>query len=119
VVYANEKEFAIITRNLIDNALKALPKETPTLILDVQSEAQRKQTIIRITNNGNIVETAELTHINQLFQTHKQHQPFENNIGLGLWLVAKYMQKNKGKITCSVKETTAETMVCLTLPSGR
>jgi signal transduction histidine kinase len=119
MVYANEKEFAIIARNLIDNALKALPKETPLLTLEVEPDLQHKQTIIRIKNNGEMVEDAKLLHINQLFQKHKQHQPFENNIGLGLWLVAKYMQKNKGKITCSVKKDTAETMVCLTLPSGR
>jgi K+-sensing histidine kinase KdpD len=113
-VYMDAKDLETILRNLIDNAVKMAQVEHPFCSIAVSTDAEK--TLIKIKNNGLTIDEKKQSVIQQLFKNNTNIQPYKNDIGFGLWLVANYTHKNKGAISFSSKEND-ETAFALTFPT--
>jgi signal transduction histidine kinase len=116
-VYANPIELNIVMRNLLDNALKAVDKEQPQFSIEASPSYQGNSIIINFHNNGKIMEIKQLNAINDLFANVSEQWQQTAYIGFGMWLIAKYVKKNKGSICCKSDKNTQETIFSLILPN--
>lgn len=109
-VYADNQGFQLILRNLIDNAIKNLP---PKGIIDiVVSSDDNNRTTILIRDNGKGIDKEKLELINDVFKEPLSASLGQNGLGLGIILIGKFVQHNKGFITA---QSTPNHGSCFTL----
>jgi signal transduction histidine kinase len=114
-VYADHNGFQLIIRNLVDNALKSLPRGG-LLELFVYSNTDGTVTI-SVRDNGAGMTESKLDVINKVFTDTVHTKISQNGLGLGITLIGRFVQKNKGSIIARLNSSKGCTFD-LTLPQG-
>jgi signal transduction histidine kinase len=104
-VYADSAGFSLILRNLIANAAKHLPVTGGRLEVNVL-ENNEQGVVLTISDNGEGMEAEKLTLINEVFQRPEKFRAGQDGLGLGIILVGKFTQRNKGNIVAKQLEGT-------------
>ncbi|WP_324027609.1 tetratricopeptide repeat-containing sensor histidine kinase [Maribacter sp. BPC-D8] len=95
-VFADQQQFNIIFRNLINNAIKFTPNEG---LITISTEIKDKNLVIQVTDTGVGMTEAD---IQKLFSNTENFSKYGTNLekgtGLGLRLVKAMVIKNNGEI---------------------
>lgn len=95
-VFADQQQFNIIFRNLINNAIKFTPNEG---MITISTEIKDKNLVIQITDTGvGMTEADVLKLFSNTENFSKYGTNFEKGTGLGLRLVKAMVIKNNGEI---------------------
>ncbi|MCA6078106.1 sensor histidine kinase [Fulvivirga sedimenti] len=105
----------IILNNLISNAIKyrSFYKEKSTI--DIFAEVTREKTVIRISDNGEGIESSKLPHIFDMF--YRATEKSEGS-GLGLYIVKKVADKLEATIDVESIELDGTTFT-VTIPNSK
>jgi signal transduction histidine kinase len=102
VAYADLNGFRVIVRNLIDNSTKALPDSGYLRITGrVLDSAQAELTF---TDNAGGLSPSLLTAIERVFAAPHKAQIGADGLGMGLVMVARFVQRNGGRISVESHE---------------
>ena len=95
-VFADQQQFNIIFRNLINNAIKFTPNEG---MITISTEIKDKNLVIQVTDTGvGMTEADVLKLFSNTENFSKYGTNFEKGTGLGLRLVKAMVIKNNGEI---------------------
>ena len=98
MVFADYNGLQLILRNLIDNALKNVPPTLGKIDISVSTDTS-KNVMLSIQDNGCGLKEEKLHIINDIFKKPLSAQIGKNGLGLGIALISKFVQRNKGMIT--------------------
>ena len=93
-VMANEQQLEMVFYNLIDNALKAMPKRRAHLTLSGQATAH--EVIITVTDNGRGIAPELQAQLFDFRPTPAQAQA--GRLGFGLWWVKTFVERFGGRV---------------------
>lgn len=113
-VWADSNGLALILRNLIDNALRAVG--TNGQIQLTAHALGTGQTQISVQDNGRGIDPIKLTLLRQVFAGEVTAEPGQNGLGMGLVLIRDFVFRNGGTINI-VSEPHHGTTFQLTLPA--
>ena len=97
VLMTNEADFKMIILNLVQNAIKAMPKGGQ---LYIEGSKNNRGVVIKIKDNGIGIEAGKIKHIFEPFYSANSQA---KSSGLGLAIVSSLVEKNKGKIAVKSK----------------
>ena len=116
-IWADTDKLEKIIYNILSNAFKFTNKKGNIVVRISRSKANT-EAVITITDNGVGISEKELPHIFERFYQQKETETFQNSgSGLGLALVAKYIELHKGNIEVTSSLGSGSKFV-LTLPIG-
>lgn len=113
IVYMDVNALELILRNLLDNSFKAIPQNGTIEI--VAKRKTEKNIELVITDNAGGIAKDKLEAIQTVFNNPMGATIGENGLGMGLVMVARFMRKNKGKIT--IQSHNATSIFTLLLPA--
>lgn len=87
---------SLITRNLLDNAIKYTPEHNEVII---GTHRKGSDLILMVSNRENSMSNAQKQKISALFNNNYNYEFGEEGLGLGLILIKEFAQLNNVKIT--------------------
>ena len=108
----NEADFKMIILNLVQNAIKAMPKGGK---LNIEGVKNHRNVVIKIKDSGIGIEAGKIKHIFEPFYSANTQA---KSSGLGLAIVSSLVAKNKGTIAVSSKVGEG-TVFTLRFPLGK
>ncbi|MEH0154982.1 ATP-binding protein [Limibacter armeniacum] len=85
-----------VIRNLLSNAIKYGDKELT--VINIAAEEQEQYTVLKIEDNGSGIDKKHFNDIFELFKTLGKEAKKGSSTGLGLPLVKRIINRNRGKI---------------------
>lgn len=114
-IYADPNGFQLILRNLLDNALKNVANAQGKVWIRAAPQVSTNTVTISITDNGRGIAPDKLADINTVFENHLNVQHQTNKLGLGILMISKFTNRNRGKIVATSLPNQGSTFE-LTLP---
>ena len=110
-IVGEQGQFKMAIFNLLDNARKYSPLETP---IEMESHIENGEVIITIRNHGKSITNAESS---ELFEKYRRGSNAVNTggAGIGLWLVKDIIEHHHGSVSLSGIESGVEAVINLPL----
>ncbi|NTW53430.1 MAG: PAS domain S-box protein [Chlorobaculum sp.] len=104
-------QFGMAIFNLLDNARKYSPPESP---IDLVARVENGEAIITIRNDGKSISSAES---GELFEKYRRGSNAANTggAGIGLWLVKDIVERHHGSVTLHGTDSGVEAVIILPL----
>lgn len=112
-IIGDSDKLVLVVSNLLENALKFSPADTP-VTLEVESKSQFVK--IKIRDKGKGIKKSEIIHV--LNGLYKSKDNYKEGMGIGLFLAHRIIINHRGTITL-VSKRTHGTEVVITLPKFR
>ena len=116
LVYADYNAVELIVRNLVDNSYKALSERGKVRILAQNTSPNRVE--IQIIDNGKGILATKLEMIQKVFRKPERAVVGAEGMGMGMIMIGRFIQKNKGTIWVESSETNGTTFT-LVLPRNK
>jgi len=116
LVYADFQAVELILRNLIDNSYKVL-KNSGKVVVSAKA-VDTTYLELKISDNGPGIEASKVKVIQKIFQKPERAVVGVDGMGLGMIMVGRFIQKNKGRIWVDSKEYEGTTFTILLPRSG-
>ncbi len=101
ILKADQKEFEMAFRNLLDNALKHTPGGGEITVTSPGSEEGKRRHSIIIADTGQGIAPEQLRYLQQVFSGKIKPNLGVNGLGMGMLLVYNFVRKNKVKLQIS------------------
>jgi PAS domain S-box-containing protein len=114
-IFGEQGQFGLAIFNLLDNARKYSPAESP---IELECRVENGEVIIAIRNEGKSIASAECS---ELFEKYRRGSNAANTAGagLGLWLVKDIVEHHHGAVTLRGLKTGVEAMITLPLVKSK
>ena len=97
-----------VVMNLLSNALDAVEPKKGLITVGCRYDADGRQTIMEITDNGPGITPSMMGHLFELFHSTKGNR----GTGIGLAVTKKIVEEHEGSISVKVRPTTARPSRC-------
>ncbi|NTV68011.1 MAG: PAS domain S-box protein, partial [Chlorobaculum sp.] len=114
-IFGEQGQFGMAIFNLLDNARKYSPPDSP---IELECRAENGEVIITIRNEGKSISSAECS---ELFEKYRRGSNAANTAGagLGLWLVKDIVEHHHGAVSLRGIKTGVEAMITLPLVKSK
>lgn len=113
LVYADYNAVELIVRNLVDNSYKALSERGKVRVLAKNTSPNRVE--MQIIDNGRGISATKLEMIQKVFRRPERAVVGAEGMGMGMIMIGRFIQKNKGTIWVESSEM-AGTTFTIVLP---